>query len=152
MLGMFLGAILLLAGLFFVYLLKVMKEVRDTVGAFAKVLDPLIKSGSLQRLTDSTATLAGIGVQALQAMKAINVTVAAFNKAFFKADALEELERSTPEELAEKETAQPGDSAVFHHSDEEAAGRETAEELRRGGVEVDESRIMVPEKQHGSTV
>jgi hypothetical protein len=149
LLALLMGAGLLAMGLFFWYLLKTMKQVEKSIGEFVRVLDPLVKTGSLQQLSGAAATLVGIGKQALTAMNNINLTVGVFNKAFFDQTKV----GAISQEPAAEDFAPEGSSGVFSSTEDELVQREAAQHLRDIGIETDASRtIERPEKMYGGKV
>jgi len=148
--GVAVGAFLLLMGLFFWYLLRTMKEVQKSIGEFVRALDPLVRTGALQTLSSSSATMVDIGQRMLKSMGAINVTVAAFNKAFFSKEALTGMITEPPVD----DYASPEESLNIEYSEETAALHERQDSLRKQGIETDESRIPAPasNKMYGSNV
>lgn len=149
-LGLLFGALLFAAGIFCWYLLKTMREFKCSIEQFTRAVDPLIKTGALQHLAGAASQSLDIGRQILSAMKAINVTVALFNKAFFSKEAI--ARSAAPE--TEDDFAGKDDSVRFGYSEEGAALRERQEALRKGGIETDHTRIQEPgpENMTGSAV
>ncbi len=144
---LFFGAATLGLAIFFWYLLKSIRQMNATVAAFSVVLDPLVKSGSLQQSATAIVELAVFGKKLIPAMSNLNTTVALFNKAFFKPEALDETGEGG------EGYAKPSESAVFHHTDELAAKREVNEQLKKAGLEVDSERSPVASQEmHGSGV
>lgn len=140
------GAGMLAMGIFFWYLLKTMRSVEKSIGEFVRVLDPLVKTGSLQQLSGAAATLVGLAKQALLSMHNINQTVAVFNRGFFDSEKLGPLTPAAPP----ADFAQEGESAVYSSSEEGAAQQEAAADLRKMGIETDATRVIEdPEKMHG---
>lgn len=150
--GVMLGALMLAGGFFFWYLLKIVRRLNETVEAFTRTLDPLIKTGALQTLAGSAAQMVAIGNQVLAAMKNINTTVGLFNKAFFNKEALGS-EAATGESV-EETFADKDESKIYSYNESDQATLEMQGKLRKVGIETDPERAGVPslEKMKGGTV
>lgn len=148
--GIAVGVFLILMGLFFWYLLRTMREVQKSIGEFVRALDPLVRTGALQTLSTSSATMVDIGQKMLKSMGAINVTVAAFNQAFFSKETLAGMRTEPPVDGY----ASADDSQRFEYSEEAAALTERQDTLRKQGFETDANLIMTPtpDKMYGSNV
>lgn len=149
LLALILGACLLALGLFFWYLLRTMKQVEKSIGQFVQVLDPLVKSGALQQLSQAAAQVAGMSREMVPAMIGLQRTFSLFNKNFFDPTKMQAIAPEPPT----GEYAAEGESGVFSTTEESAAEREVAENLRSMGIETDASRTLErPERMHGAKV
>lgn len=152
--GLAAGAMILAACLFCWYLLKTMQDIKATVDAFGKVIEPMVKSGAFLAIANSTVEIASAIRPMLQAMTNINTTVGLFNKGFFEKGAVPDAD--VPVGASRPDTGFAGTKESFHISYDEgsAALRERMDLLRQEGYETDATRVREPEMENmtGSSV